>query len=170
MYFKGRIAMQNSAGRPAGNEKADPAELDMANRVFFRLYQSSNLMHKVGARFMSEFGTTTQQWAVLGALARPAAKSGMTVKELIEFLLLTRQNLTPVLDRLERREWIERIREAEDGRIRRIRLTGLGRDTWSRMQRAIEGFHAAALGEFDLDDRVLLYRLLDRLKSSLSAL
>jgi DNA-binding MarR family transcriptional regulator len=107
---------------------------------------------------------------VLGALARPVARSGMTVKELIGFLLLTRQNLTPVLDRLEDREWIERIRDAGDGRIRRIRLTGKGRDVWIRMQRAIEDFYVAALDGFDLEDRVLLYRLLDRLKISLSTL
>ena len=162
--------MTYSAFESTKHEGAGAAEFDVANRVFLRLYQSSNLMHKVGARFMSEFGATTQQWAVLGALARPAAKSGMTVKELIEFLLLTRQNLTPVLDRLEGREWIERIGDAEDGRIRRIRLTGQGRDTWSRMQRAIEGFHAAALNGFSLDDRVHLYRLLDRLKVKLGSL
>jgi DNA-binding MarR family transcriptional regulator len=162
--------MERSAARPASEEKAGTAEFDVANRVFFRLYQSSNLMHKVGTRFMAEFGTTTQQWAVLGALARPAAKSGMTVKELIVFLLLTRQNLTPVLDRLEDREWIERARDTGDGRARRIRLTARGHDVWARMQRAIEDFYAAALSEFDLDDRVLLYRLLDRLKVRLSAL
>jgi DNA-binding MarR family transcriptional regulator len=162
--------MERSAARPASEEKAGTAEFDVANRVFFRLYQSSNLMHKVGTRFMSEFGTTTQQWAVLGALARPGARSGMTVKELIEFLLLTRQNLTPLLDRLEDRQWIERIRDVEDGRIRRIRLTGNGHAVWVRMQDAIEDFYAAALDGFDLDDRVHLYRLLDRLKISLSAL
>jgi DNA-binding MarR family transcriptional regulator len=162
--------MASSTIQPAVGEKVGPAEFDVANRVFFRLYQSSNLMHKVGTRFMAEFGTTTQQWAVLGALARPAAKPGMTVKELIEFLLLSRQNLMPVLDRLEDREWIERIRDIEDGRIRRIRLTGKGQELWNRMQRAIEDFYAAALDGFDLEDRVLLYRLLDRLKISLSAL
>jgi DNA-binding MarR family transcriptional regulator len=156
--------------KPMAAEKTSPAGLDVANRVFFRLYQSSNLMHKIGTRFMSEFGATTQQWAVLGALARPAARSGMTVKELIEFLLVTRQNLTPVLDRLEHRKWIERIREVEDGRIRRVRLTAEGRALWDRMQPAIEDFYAAALVDFDLEDRVILYRLLDRLKVSLSAL
>ena len=162
--------MADPAFEQISGEKVDPAEFDVANRVFFRLYQSSNLMHKVGTRFMAEFGTTTQQWAVLGALARPVAKSGMTVKELIEFLLLTRQNLTLVLDRLEDREWIERVRDTGDGRARRIRLTAKGHDIWARMQRTIEHFYAAALSEFDLDDRVLLYRLLDRLKVKLSAL
>ncbi|MGN6465452.1 MAG: MarR family winged helix-turn-helix transcriptional regulator [Rhizobiaceae bacterium] len=151
-------------------EKAGPAEFDVANRVFFRLYQSSNLMHKVGTRFMAEFGATTQQWAVLGALARPAARVGTTVKELTEFLLLTRQNLTPVLDRLQDRQWVERVRDAEDGRMRRVRLTGEGQAVWNRMQAVIEDFYASALDDFDLEDRVLLYRLLDRLKISLSRL
>jgi len=85
-------------------------EFDVANRVFFRLYQASNLMHKQGTRYVGKFGTTTQQWAVLGALARPLVRdSGMTIKELIEFLELSRQNLTAVLDRLEGRRWIKRV-------------------------------------------------------------
>ena len=48
-------------------------EFDVANRVFFRLYQASNLMHKQGTRYVGPFGATTQQWAVLGALARPSS-------------------------------------------------------------------------------------------------
>ena len=44
--------------QPMAAEKTSPAGLDVANRVFFRLYQSSNLMHKIGTRFMSEFGAT----------------------------------------------------------------------------------------------------------------
>ena len=82
---------------------------DVANRVFFRLYQASNLMHKQGTRYVSQFGTTTQQWAVLGALARPLVRGeGMTVKDLMEFLGVSRQNLTIILDRLEARDWIKR--------------------------------------------------------------
>jgi hypothetical protein len=76
---------------------------ELANRLFFRLYQASNLMHKTGSRSVSEFGSTTQQWAVLGALSRPAVREhGMTVKELIEFLLTSRL--------------IERVRIATDRR------------------------------------------------------
>jgi len=146
-------------------------EFDVANRVFFRLYQASNLMHKQGTRFVGKFGTTTQQWAVLGALARPLVRdSGMTVKELIEFLEVSRQNLTAVLDRLEGRRWIKRFKDKDkdDGRSRRIRLTAEGKSTWTRMLEPIEAFYAVALTSFSQDDQVMLYRLLDRLKSSLT--
>jgi DNA-binding MarR family transcriptional regulator len=144
-------------------------EFDVANRVFFRLYQASNLMHKQGTRYVGQFATTTQQWAVLGALARPlVSEAGMPVKDLIEFLGVSRQNLTAVLDRLEARGWIRRVKDKDDGRSRRIRLTGEGKSTWAHMQEPIEAFYAASLADFSRDDQLALYRLLDRLKTSLA--
>jgi len=147
------------------------ARFDIANRLFFRLYQASNLMHKTGSRAIGAYGTTTQQWAVLGALSRPGAvEQGITVKELIAFLMVSRQNLTAVLNRLERSGLVERTRGIEDGRIRRIRLTAKGTQTWARMQAEIAGYYAAALSEFTTEEAVTLFRLLDRLKIALSRL
>lgn len=149
--------------------KPRPASFDVANRLFFRLYQCSNLMHKNGTRCLSEFGSTTQQWAVLGALTRPdIATRGMTVKDLIAFLLLSRQNLNLVLERLQQRGWIGRVKDREDGRSRRIKLTAEGARVWARMQRPIGEFYKAVLVEFKPQDRVHLYRLLDRLKTGLN--
>lgn len=148
----------------------DEGEFDVANRLFFRLYQSSNLMHKVGTRFVSDFGVTTQQWAVLGALARPSARNGMAIKELLEFLLVSRQNLTPLLDRLEGRGWIERVKDPTDGRNRRIELTVLGRKTWSKILDSISSFYSESLLDFTMDEQIMLYRLLDRLKHKLNDL
>jgi DNA-binding MarR family transcriptional regulator len=142
---------------------------DVANRVFFRLYQASNLMHRQGTRYVGKFGATTQQWAVLGALARPLVRGdGMTVKELLEFLDVSRQNLTIILGRLEARNWIKRVRDKDDGRSRRIRLTGKGTSTWVDMQQPIEAFYSSALTTFSQEDQMALYRLLDRLKTALT--
>ncbi len=144
---------------------------DVANRLFFRLYQCSNLLHKQGTRCVEAFGTTTQQWAVIGALARgPVVERGMTVKDLIAFLLLSRQNLTQVIDRLAERGWVERARDPADGRSRRVRLTAAGADVWRAMHAPIADFYAEALAGFDDAERLTLFRLLDRLKSGLAAL
>ena len=149
----------------------DEARFDVSNRLFFRLYQASNLMHKTGSRAVAEYGTTTQQWAVLGALSRPAAaKQGVTVKELMEFLMVSRQNLTALLNRLEASGLIERTRGAEDGRIRRVRLTGKGTRTWSRMLVNIRAYYRAATADFTAEEGLLLFRLLDRLTKRLSQL
>lgn len=142
-----------------------PARFDLANRLFFRLYQSSNQLHKIGTRSVSAFGCTTQQWAVMGALSRPQARErGVTVKELIEFLAVSRQNLTPLLDRLEDRGWVERVRDADDGRSRRIRMTVLGEEVWAEMLVPIDAFYRDSLSVFSDEERLVFYRLLDRLK------
>lgn len=144
-------------------------EFDAANRAFFRLYQTSNLLHKVGTRSVASLGTTTQQWAVIGALARPADQElGLTVKALMELLTVSRQTITPLLDRLEQRGWLERIRSGSDGRSRRVHLTALGSDIWSQMQGLIAGFYAEALSDFSPEEEHSLYQLLDKLKTGLS--
>ena len=149
--------------------KLDRKQFELANRLFFRMYQAQNLVNKNGARFLIEYGSTTQQWAVLGALTRPLAiDRGMTVKDLIEFLLLSRQNLTAVIDRLEERGWVERVKDSEDGRSRRIRLTPEGTRNWARMQPKIDAFYHAALRDLDDKDRAELFRLLNRLKNTLN--
>lgn len=147
-----------------------PARFDVANRLFLRLYQASNLLHKTGTRAVSAFGATTQQWAVLGALARPVARDrGLTVKELIAFLMVSRQNLTAVLDRLEAAGLVERIRApGADGRLRHVRLTAEGRRVWGEMLGSIRRYYDTALEGFSTEECVALYRLLDRLRDSLA--
>jgi len=147
----------------------DAARFDTANRLFLRLYQASNLLHKTGTKAVSHYGATTQQWAVLGALSRPAARDhGLTVKELLAFLMVSRQNLTAVLDRLETAGLVERTRIAGDGRLRHIRLTSQGVDTWRAMQDSIRTYYDTALSGFPTEDVVQLFRLLDRLKTGLA--
>jgi len=156
-------------GKPRWTD--EDARFDVANRLFFRLYQASNLMHKTGSRAVSAYGTTTQQWAVLGALSRPVTvEQGMTVKEMIKFLGVSRQNLTAVLNRLEKSGLVERTRIVEDGRIRRIRLTKKGAETWANMLVNIRSYYEAALADFTIEESTQLYRLLDRLRISLSRL
>jgi MarR family transcriptional regulator, organic hydroperoxide resistance regulator len=154
---------------------AEPAKTmdhgDIANRLFFRLYQASNLMHKCGTSAVSAFGSTSQQWAVLGALSRPQAKlRGLSVKELMEYLMVSRQSLTAILDRLELAGLVERVRINGDGRLRHVRLTTKGSKMWSDMLPAIHGFYNAALADFSVEESFLLMRLLDRLSAGLAKL
>jgi MarR family transcriptional regulator, organic hydroperoxide resistance regulator len=147
------------------------AARDIANRLFFKLYQASNLMHKEGTNAVSAFGVSTQQWAVLGALSRPQAeKHGLSVKELMGYLLISRQSLTAILDRLEAAGMIVRVRGKSDGRVRQVCLTVAGTKTWADMRPAIRGFYDAALTDFSIEESYMLMRLLDRLSTGLAKL
>lgn len=158
---------------PRSGPLPDDAEsrMEIANRLFFRLYQASNLMHKTGTKAVGGFGSTTQQWAVLGALAREHVRgSGISVKELMDYLMLSRQSLTAVLDRLEQSGLIERVRAGEDGRLRLVRLTREGGKVWARMLVAIRAYYGEALAGLSTEEAFLLMRLLDRLRDGLGRL
>ena len=135
------------------NEKDDPSRMALANRIFFRLYQCANMLHKTGTRAVEAEGLTTQQWAVLGALSRVEASGGMSVGDLARYLKVSRQSLAGLLNRMERDA---RIRTAPDGRDRRSRLvtmTEAGVRVWEEEALPkIYGYYEQVLDGFSVND------------------
>ena len=128
------------------NETRDIARLELANRLFFKLYQCANMLHKTGTRAVEEEGLTTQQWAVLGALSRHEVQErGMSVNELAQYLMVTRQNLSGLVSRMTRDGHLESISDEEDRRLKLIRMTEKGRRVWEEAaQPKIKAFYEAA--------------------------
>ena len=83
------------------SEISRDSEPDIDNALLFRVFQTTNLMHKTGTNWVVEMGITTQQWSVLGALSRMPPSEGIFVGEFAELLMLSRQNLSSVLGRLD---------------------------------------------------------------------
>ena len=120
------------------NESSQNARMELANRLFFRLYQCANMLHKTGSRAVETEGLTTQQWAVLGALSRPKAEGGMSVGDLARYLMVSRQNLSGVLSRMERDG---HLGSAPDGRDRRkVWIEQAQPKIYDYYEQALEGF------------------------------
>ena len=145
------------------------ASIEINNRLFFRLFQAANTLHTKGTQALDEFGVTTQQWSVLGALSRPQVAEGMTVNELSRYLLVSRQNLTGLLNRLERDGLIERATSAEDRRARKVKLSAGGRELWAAIAEPIQTFYDSALNGFSFDDRLAFIHFLSLLQRNMAA-
>ena len=136
------------------NNKAE-TRMELANRLFFRLYQCANMLHKTGSRAIEMHGLTTQQWAVLGALSRPQAAGGMKLGDLARYLMVSRQNLAGVVGRLERDGRVESAADPQDGRSRLVRMTTSGRQVWQRQALPkIHAYYEQALDGFSTNDMV----------------
>ena len=146
------------------------ASIEIANRLFFRLFQATNTLHTKGTQALEQFGVTTQQWSVMGALSRPQAAEGMSVNELSRFLLVSRQNLTGVLTRLERDGIIEKHTGTEDRRSRRVKLSKSGEELWAALQEPIHVFYDEALKGFSFDDRVSFTHYISLLQRNMAKL
>ena len=141
--------------------------MELANRLFFRLYQCANMLHKTGTRAVEAEGLTTQQWAVLGALSRPQVEGGMSVGELARYLMVSRQNLSGLIGRMERVGHVAAVRHDRDRRSRLVTITRAGRRLWHRRALPkIRAYYEAALeGLSDSDVTHALHYLLKLLEN-----
>ena len=134
-------------------KKDSDAQFEMANRLFFRLYQCANMLHKTGSRAVEAEGLTTQQWAVLGALSREQARDGLSVGDLARYLMVSRQNLSGLIGRMERDGHLKVSPSGQDRRSRVVTMTASGRRVWEQLaQPKIRAYYAQALADFSLND------------------
>ena len=137
------------------NPQGKPSEtkMDLANRLFFRLYQCANMLHKTGSRAVEEEGLTTQQWAVLGALSREKTQGGMSIGELARYLMVSRQNLSGLISRMERDGHVAVAPSGEDRRSRVVTMTESGRHVWQVLALPkIRGYYDQILADFSVND------------------
>lgn len=113
------------------DEAADApgAEDELNNRLFFRLFQASNIYER---KAQQELGFSGIQGALLGALCT-GPTSGIPLSELVEYLAVSRQNLDGVLKRLERQEFVERVEDPRNRRTKMVRITRAGRRAWDSL-------------------------------------
>ncbi len=148
---------------------AGSARMELANRLFFRLYQCANMLHKTGSRAVEAEGLTTQQWAVLGALSRQEAQGGMSIGDLARYLMVSRQNLAGLISRMERDGHIGTAPDGRDRRSRLVTMTESGREVWNmKALPKIYAYYEQALDGFSTNDLThtlhYLLKLLDNMK------
>lgn len=128
-------------------------KIDLANRLFFRLYQCANMLHKTGSRAVESEGLTTQQWAVLGALSREKSRDGMSMGDLARYLMVSRQNLSGLISRMERDGHVAVAASGQDRRSRVVTMTASGRHVWQDLALPkIHGYYEAILADFSVND------------------
>ena len=141
--------------------------MELANRLFFRLYQCANMLHKTGSRAVEAEGLTTQQWAVLGALSREQAEAGMSIGDLARYLMVSRQNLSGLIGRMERDGHVAIAPDGQDRRSRVVTMTPSGRELWqAQALPKIHAYYEDILGDFSVNDLThMLHYLLKMLEN-----
>jgi MarR family transcriptional regulator, organic hydroperoxide resistance regulator len=142
---------------------------EQANRLFFRFFQASNTLQTKSTQALDAFGITSTQWSVMGALSRPAAAAGMTISELSQYLLVSRQNLAGVLNRLEERGLVERAEGVEDRRQRTVSLSKAGEKLWLQLAQPISTFYEHALQGLSAGDRDAFVRSITLIQQNMAA-
>lgn len=150
---------------------ADDVGYELANRLFFRLYQCANMLHKTGTRAVEADGLTTQRWAVMGALSRPEVADGMAVGDLARYLKVSRQSLAGVIRPIEDDGLVTSEQDPADRRSRRYRLTEVGRRRWHEQALpTIGAYYDDALAGLSIEDVSHALHYLVRILDNMTAI
>jgi DNA-binding MarR family transcriptional regulator len=109
--------------KPITPPSLNPAQ-QLENQLCFPLYAASRMLTKAYQPYLQELELTYPQYLVLLLLWEHGE---LTVKTLGEQLLLDSGTLTPLLKRMEHKQWLSRRRDPSDERLVLIQLLPAGR-------------------------------------------
>jgi DNA-binding MarR family transcriptional regulator len=116
---------------------------------------------------LAEVGASVSEWIVLRSAA---AEPGLSHRELADRLQLTAATLSHHLDRLEREDFLRRVRDDSDRRVVRVTVTPSGARRLVTLQ-AIATEHEHRLRQLlGTEEAATLHRLLAELASKLAEL
>lgn len=134
-------------------------------RAWLRLLACENLIEQtLRARLRNDFNITLPQFDVLSELDH--AGEQLTMSDLSEKLMVSNGNVTGVVDRLERDNYVKRQASPTDRRVQHISLEEKGKKKFQEMASVHEQWVEGLLGDLSLDD---LDNLLDILKKTRSS-
>jgi MarR family 2-MHQ and catechol resistance regulon transcriptional repressor len=94
----------------------------LATRIALDLLYTYDVFHQASARYMADFGLSKSSLNIL-MLLRHGPREGLQLHELGELLLVSRANITGVVDSLEDKGWVERSVDPTDRRVRYAHIT-----------------------------------------------
>lgn len=141
--------------------KDDALLLD--NQVCFPLYSAANAVIRAYRPLLDELTLTYSQYLVLMVLWE---QDGVSVKELGARLHLDSGTLTPLLKRLEIKNFVERSRSENDERLRVLNLTVEGRDLKERAKSVPNAIGCKV--SLEIDELMTLKALCEKVLNNLS--
>src|SRR3954464_14679653 len=128
--------------------------------------QLANLLTRRLAPVFEKARVTPQQWAILSALSRN--NTPMSLASLARTMMVSKQNMTGMMSRLEQLGFAERADDPEDLRSYRVVLTRRGRATIEKLRPAYEQWRDALGAELSERDLAVAAKTIETLIETLS--
>lgn len=132
----------------------------------YRIARTSRLLRRHLADMTQEVDELTpEQWFVLNRLRNDGACSQVALGDQA---LMDRPNISRIVGHLERRNWVQRSVDPDDGRRQLVGLTDEGRKVHDRIAKAVPGARAAIFEGIEPEELETAKRVLSKMEENLS--
>jgi DNA-binding MarR family transcriptional regulator len=140
----------------------------LQTEVLLTLMRTADLLVERSHRPLCEAGLTTAQYNVLRIL-RGAGTDGLQTYQVAERLVTRAPNITRLVDKLEAKGLLSRLRSREDRRVVQLRVTDVGLQLLAELDAPVTAAAKEALRGLDETELRELCQRLDRLRQPLEA-
>jgi len=137
-------------------------------RVLINLIYTYDVVSTWGQKFLCEYGLAKSSFNILMIL-RHGPPEGMLLHDLGELLLMSRANVTGLMDHLEAMGMVKRVVDASDRRARFARITRKGETLLDEVAPLHFGRIAEKLRNISAEEREALVHLLKKLRTEILA-
>jgi DNA-binding MarR family transcriptional regulator len=139
---------------------------DGRSDIIDNVFRANVLLERIGHNLSSQAGLTSlHQWFILIALAKAGDQS---FKELGNNMLVTKQNMTGMVQRLKQNGFVATYESPHDRRVTKVSITQAGEEALTsvneysvpKIERAFKGFSAQEVESFDS----FLERMIENMK------
>jgi DNA-binding MarR family transcriptional regulator len=138
----------------------------LEEEAFLGLQRTAGLLIQALGRELKERDLTPAQYNTLRIL-RGAEPDALTCGEIGERLVSPGPDVTRLLDRLEEGGLVKRLRDAEDRRIVRARITGKGLELLAHLDGPVEAMLGRLLGNLGAERLRTLVEVLEEAREGL---
>ncbi|HJV31150.1 MAG TPA: MarR family winged helix-turn-helix transcriptional regulator [Bacillales bacterium] len=121
----------------------------------------SNLLSRYGAKMVADVGLNSiQQWVVLRTIIE---KGDISIGELKAETLVTKQNMTGMINRMQQANLVAIFTDPMDKRRTRVKITEEGQRVYEQLSSARNDFNSNSYNIFNEQEILILSDLLNRL-------
>ncbi|MGD8277413.1 MAG: MarR family transcriptional regulator [Gemmatimonadota bacterium] len=128
------------------------------------LLRTATVVHDFFEKVLAPHGLTLQQMNVLRIL-RGAGPDGLPTLEIAQRMVERTPGITRLIDRLERKSLVTRVRSKSDRRVVYCRTTESGLELLAQLDAIIDDADRAAMEALDETELGALVELLDRIRA-----
>ena len=135
---------------------------------YMNLMLTYDLLHQCTARYMAEFGLSKSTFSILMIL-RHGPPEGMQLHDLGELLLVSRANVTGLIDHLEEKGYVTRVVDDQDRRARYAQVTAKAEALLDEFMPVHNHNMARLMEQLSSDEKSQLTGLLAKVRKSIEA-
>jgi len=110
------------------------------DRVFVAVLKAADHLGQHAEQVLKSHGLTGTQYNVLRIL-RGAGQQGLPCRSISDRMISHDPDMTRLLDRMEKREWITRERQKDDRRVVKARITPQGLEILKNLDQPVHDMH-----------------------------